>query len=232
MPGIVEHLYFDSLIYHSLSARPTTKILKDGNVEISVYKQVINRERFMLAGIIPDLAEDKFKSHYKYVDRKLGLFVPDLFVADRSISKARNDWSVRMGLYAHIHLDQKFLMDFVVKKFYWDVREQRITSKLTGEIFSPEEFFSKDGLFGAYEEVAAAILSEGRLRVKGVESFPDELPETKIPEMKPVKDWWQEFDRQATTNRARTDRIFPVAEAIKFIEEQATLSAAYMLYTE
>lgn len=232
MPGMIEHLYFDNLIYHSLSARPTTKILKDGDVEISVYKQVLNRERFMLAGIMPDLAEDKFKSHYRYIDRKLGLFVPDLFVADREISKARSDWSVRMGLYVHIHFDQIFLMDFVVKKFHWDVQGRAITSKVTGEVFSPEEFFSLDGLFGAYAEIATVLLSEGYLKMKGVESLPDELPRVNTSEMKPVKDWRQEFERQANTTRVRTDRLFSVSEAIKFIEEQATLLTAYMLYTE
>ena len=68
--------------------------------------------------------------------------------------------------------------------------------------------------------------------MKGVESLPDELPRVNMPEMKPVKDWWQEFERQVNTTRARTDRLFSVSEAIKFIEEQATLLTAYMLYTE
>lgn len=232
MPGMIEHLYFDNLIYHSLSARPTTKILKDGNVEISVYKQVLNRERFMLAGIMPDLTEDKFKAHYKYISRKIGLYVPDLRLADRMISHTWNDWSIRTGLYAHMYFDQKFVMEFLVPRFDWDTEGQKITSIATGEEFSSEQFFSLDGLFGAYAEVATALLSGGRLRAKLVENLPDDLPEVKMPEMEPVKDWRLEFERQASNVRAKTDRIFPVDEAINFIEEQATLLTAYMLYTE
>lgn len=232
MPGMIEHLYFDSLIYHSLSARPTTKLLKNGNIKLMTYKQVINRERFMLAGIMPDLADSKYKSHYKYLNQKLGMYIPDLYLADRAISRVRNDWSVRSGLYAHIYLDQKFMMNFVVPKFYWDAKHQKITSKATDKVFSADDFFSSEGLFKAYGEVATAILDRDLLKMKAIETLPDELPEVNILEMQPVWQWRDKFNYFVENRQEETNEIFSVSEAIDFIREQAVTLTAHLLYTE
>lgn len=236
MPGMIEHFYFCQLIYNSLSNRPATTLLKNGDLKLPTeYKQWLNRENFMLGGILPDMAEERNIAHCKVEHRKIrGLYVPDLYSAERQLYVSKN-WSLRMGIYAHLYLDRYFLLNFLVPKFGWDINgRHEIINCSTGEIFTVSEFFSPEGLYGAYSELNVAIINGGLLNLEAIKKLPEELPKTgiKVLDQTIAEPWQKQLEKYTTHLSERTDRIFSIDEYLEFAEKAAVRLTAEMLHME
>ncbi|MBQ6486578.1 hypothetical protein IJI76_02535 [Candidatus Saccharibacteria bacterium] len=234
MAGMIEHLYFNGLIYHSLSIRPTSKILKNGDIRLgSEFKQLLNRERFILTGILPDMAKNQFSSHFRYRTRKApGVFLPDINTAERLINRATTDWSIKMGIYSHFWFDMTFLTDFIIPRFDFRAEDCKIRNIATGELFTPEDFIRE--LRHAYSETTAALLASEKLKVKAIRSLPDEICRTTVPEFDTIVEepWKEKFKRYLENSKVEKNKLFNVEDYIRFIEDRAVTLTALMFYKE
>lgn len=221
MPGMIEHLYFCQVVCDALSARQTR-----------VYKD-LEKEMFMMGGILPDMAKEHRFSHFKVGVKKVwGLYAPDLYSAGRSMFMIRN-WSLRMGVYAHLYLDRYFVKKFLVPRFQWDMKKQgKITNLATGEVFETEQFFSSEGLYRAYGEVNSVILSKGLLDLEWVKSLPDELPSTGLAvfDEKIETSWKEQLEMNIKCVCEQTDRVLPVDDYLAFSNETARRLMAEIIY--
>ena len=236
MPGMIEHLYYSQLIYHSLSARSTTKLLKSGDVQLQTeYRQKLNRERFILAEILPDMAKSRAESHFKVrLSKVRGICVPSLDTLDAAMNLGV-DWSIRMGVYAHLFLDRSFMMNFLIPRFEWETSEGEIISKASGKVFTFRNFFSEKGLHSAYAEATKILVDSGKLKLKSVRNLPRVLPETGLEAVDDIvasESWRDRVEWYIAHAEKRTDMLFSADEYIAFIENQAATMTAQMLHRE
>ena len=233
MPGMIEHLYYDQLIYHSLSSRPTTKILKNGDAQLQTeYKQTLNRERFVLSEILPDMAISVFESHFRIRTHKAnGLFIPNV-EASESVIRHKVDWSIRMGIYAHLCLDRAFVLNFLLPRFEWNTSDGKIVSKTSGEVFKPRDFFSENGLYSAYSETTKVLVDKEKLRLKSIRNLPDTLPKTGVKAIDEIvaEPWKERLEWYIANAKEQTDQVFSAEEYIAFIENEAVNTTAQILH--
>ena len=234
MPGMIEHLFFNSSIYKNLRERPGTKLYKNGNLKIGKMKLV--RDDFMLSGILPDLAREQDLAHFKVESEEVpGLNLPDLELAERWLPK-KIGWSVGRGVYAHLYLDYHFFVDFLKPRYKWSLETNGTVQNLqTGQVFSAEQFFSSMGLYSAYGELNEVILDRGLLDVEAIRELPtDRLPKTYLDVIDFVDEqpWREQFEEYLTHRLPRTDRIFSVEEYLEFSAKMARRCAAEMLQVE
>ena len=235
MPGMVEHLYYAQLIYHSLSSRSTTKLLRNGDVQLQTeYKQKLNRERFMLAEILPDMARSRDDSHFRiHLSKAQGIRVPSLDTLSSAVA-FRVDWSMRMGVYAHLFLDRTFIVNFLVPRFEWEALEGQIFSKASGKVFTRRNFFSEEGLYSAYAEATKILVESGKLKMKSIRNLPKVLPEIGVEALDNIvsEPWRDRIEWYVAHSKSRTDSLFSADEYISFIENQAVTATAQILHME
>jgi len=236
MPGMIEHLYFCQSVYEDLAGHSKTKLLKNGNIKFMGERgRILDREKFMLGGILPDMAKEHNFSHFKVeAGRVRRLYVPDLYSAGRAM-KTMTDWSLEMGIYAHLYLDRNFILRFLIPRFEWDLKKRgEVVSKETGEIFTTQKFFSGEGLYGAYGELNFAIIKDELLDVPAIEKMSDELPKTGMSNFDEIVDepWKEQFKRYTGHLSPRTDQIFSVNEYLDFSRGLTKNLVAEMLYAE
>lgn len=194
----------------------------------------MNRERFMLAEILPDMANSVFESHARIHTHKAdGLYIPNLEYVDNKM-RCRADWSVRMGIYAHLYLDWKFVLDFLIPKFDWDISNGKITNKASGVSFGPRKFFSEDGLYQAYSETTKILVESGKLKLEPVRNLPAALPGTGLKLFDDIvaESWKERFEWYIANAREQNEQMFSVEEYIAFIENQAVNATAQILHKE
>lgn len=157
MPGIAYHCYFAKLMEKQIG-------LKDP-VIIS---------RFYQGSFIPDMfgKEGKNATHM-YKEYEYGFTVPDMDKI-RKICEPHIDNPVVLGIFCHLYLDDRFIREFLVPSFVWDVERGIIINPNTGYTATKKEFFgSKDsGLYGAYTSINPMLIKDCKL---DIDSIPEEL---------------------------------------------------------
>lgn len=225
MPGMIEHLYFCSTVCDEFIRNLQDDEKKDRTLKCFLRKgQIFSRDRFMLGGILPDLARDRNRSHWKVESRRVkGLFIPNMYDALRRLAEVKN-WSLRLGIYAHLYLDLRFIVEFLVPKFEWKMFEKGEIRHLgTGEVMSVKEFFSGKGLYGAYAEINAMILENNLLDIDSIMEIGPQAPMTGLNELDDRVDesWKNRFETYLTHQAKETNRFFPLHEYLFFSNQVA-----------
>lgn len=98
MPGILYHLSFAEEVYRNLPS----------NLQI-------DKVKFMSGNLLPDLAIDKQKSHYRKEASLKGFYIPEMEIVKKELYIPKNP--IKFGMYCHLYLDYHFIEDFLIHEF-------------------------------------------------------------------------------------------------------------------
>lgn len=205
MPGILYHLSFAEEVYRKLG----TSIQFD-------------KVDFMAGNLIPDLATDKKKSHYRKKASVDGFFVPEMELVKRDLFKLED--SIKFGMYCHLYLDYYFIEEFLIPEFIWDVEGMKVINPRTNMSWDVKTFFSHSGMYGAYTEINQLMLRDGHVSLNTVKEIPDVLPNTGIPMFDTRHDttWKAELEEYLTQKKEYTGEIFDYDRLLSCIKRIAT----------
>ncbi|MBR2460960.1 MAG: hypothetical protein IKB34_07005 [Clostridia bacterium] len=185
MPGILYHLSFAELIYQRLSTRFPE----------------LDKATFIAGNLIPDLAIDKFRSHYRVSASVEGLFRPDTEAASADLLSELD--AVKLGIFCHLYLDARFIESFLIPEFKWNREDGTVIRVADGSVRSIAEFFSDRGLYGAYTEINGLLLRDGHIDTEILDLIPDKLPECgiRVFDTRREKTWRTELNEYISENR-------------------------------
>lgn len=204
MPGILYHLSFAEEVYRKLdTVIPFNKI------------------DFMSGNIIPDLATDKMKSHYRKKASVDCFFVPEMELVKRDLFKPED--SIKFGMYSHLYLDYYFIEQFLIPEFIWDVEGMKVINPRNNMSWDIKTFFSHYGMYGAYTEINQLLVRDGHISLNSVNEIPVILPSTGIPvfDTRCDKTWKAELEEYLAQKKEYTGEIFDYDRLWSFIEEIA-----------
>ena len=209
MPGILYHLLFAKVASSGLDIR--------------------NFENFALGNLLPDSATDKRGAHYwqmpsdQYELKTVGFRVPDLALAQKALSSIENR-DLALGIFGHLYLDKRFCEELVAKKFDWNADENIIYKRWDrSQSWTPEEFFSSEGMHRGYGESNPILFEDGQLSQKEVEKLPGEIPLTGIPvldQRKPIS-WKDQLHGWLADPPRYTGKIFAYSELVGIVKKSA-----------
>ena len=143
MPGILYHLSFAEEVYRKL-----------------VPIMPLDKVSFMAGNLIPDLATDKKRSHYRKKASVDGFFVPEMELVRRDLFVPKD--SVKFGMFCHLYLDYYFIEEFLIPEFIWDVETMRVINPRNNKEWDVKTFFSHSGMYGAYTEINQLLVRDGK----------------------------------------------------------------------
>lgn len=155
MPGICYHAYFATLVKDYLC-------LGMGK------ENVVNA--FYEGNFIPDMfGKEGKKNTHMYKEYDYVFTVPDMEKIEQLCRPKFNN-PIVLGIYTHLYLDDRFIREFLVPSFTWDVENGIITNPKTGYTATKKEFFgSKDsGLYGAYTSINPLLIKECNLDINSI----------------------------------------------------------------
>jgi len=138
MPGYLYHLWFSQEVREKMTTVKPEKAA------------------LMVGSLIPDLAENKKKSHFRVPASRNGFFIPDLARVESFFQRAIKSperHPMHFGMFSHLYLDYRFIEDYLLKEYEWDSVSNCVTNKANGCKFDIDFFFSKDGLYKAYANI-------------------------------------------------------------------------------
>ena len=204
MPGILFHLSFAETVYRKLEpVMPFDKV------------------RFLEGNIIPDLAIDKHKSHYRKKASSEGFFVPNIESAKKQLFLPED--SIKFGMYCHLYLDHYFIEEFLIPQFIWNAKEMKVTNPKNDKQWDVKTFFSHSGMYGAYTEIDQLMLKDGKISVASIKQIPENLSKTglSIFDERRKKTWKEELEEYLTQEKDYTGEIFEYNELLACIEKIA-----------
>ena len=189
MPGALFHLAFVEEIYR-LSNLDWDKLT------------------FMAGNLIPDMAKNKMLSHYRISACIKGFMVPNLDAAGKDLLVF--DDALKMGMFCHLYLDHYFIKNYLIPSFMWDIDNMVICNPRNDRIWSIEDFFSCQGMYGAYSEINWLILKNGLISMDTINRIPEVLPRSGIPffDDRHEKSWKRQLDEHLSDKRDYTGEIF------------------------
>ena len=205
MPGILYHLSFAEEVYRKLApVMPLDKV------------------SFMAGNLIPDLATDKKRSHYRKKASVDGFFVPEMELVRRDLSVPKD--SVKFGMFCHLYLDYYFIEEFLIPEFIWDVETMRVINPRNNKEWDVKTFFSHSGMYGSYTEINQLLLRDGHVSVSTIEEIPEILPNTGLTvfDARREKTWKAELDEYLAQKKEYTGEIFDYNRLWSCIERIAT----------
>ena len=191
MPGILYHLSFAEEVYRKLApVMPLDKV------------------SFMAGNLIPDLATDKKRSHYRKKASVDGFFVPEMELVRRDLFVPKD--SVKFGMFCHLYLDYYFIEEFLIPEFIWDVETMRVINPRNNKEWDVKTFFSHSGMYGAYTEINQLLVRDGHVSVSTIEEIPEILPNTGLTvfDARREKTWKAELDEYLAQKKEYTGEIF------------------------
>lgn len=205
MPGILFHLSFAEKVYRKLEP----------------VKQ-LDKVRFFEGNIIPDLATDKQKSHYRREASSEGFFVPEIRLAKKELLLPED--SIKFGMYCHLYLDHYFIEDFLIPQFIWNAKEMKVTNPKNNKQWDVKTFFSHSGMYGSYTEIDQLMLKDGKISVDTIKQIPEFLPRTGLSvfDERRQKTWKKELEEYLNEEKDYTGEIFEYNELLSCIERIAT----------
>ena len=132
----------------------------------------------MAGNLIPDLAIDKQKSHYRIPASVDGFFVPKIGLAKRELFTPKD--SVNFGMYCHLYLDYYFIEEYLIPEFIWNSKNQKVINPRNCKIWDFETFFSQDGMYGSYTEINQLLIQDGHVSIDTINQIPEILPNTDL----------------------------------------------------
>jgi hypothetical protein len=191
MPGILYHLSFAEEVYRNLSI-----CMK------------LDKVNFMAGNLIPDLATDKKKSHYRKDASLNGFFVPDMELVKKELFVPENP--IKFGMYCHLYLDMHFIEDFLISEFIWDAKHMKVINPRNHMEWDIPTFISQNGMYGAYTEINQLLVRDGHVSMQTVAEIPEILPETGIAvfDKRRKKSWKTELNEYLAENKTYTGNIF------------------------
>ena len=205
MPGILYHLSFAEEVYRKLApVMPLDKV------------------SFMAGNLIPDLATDKKRSHYRKKASVDGFFVPEMELVRRDLFVPKD--SVKFGMFCHLYLDYYFIEEFLIPEFIWDVETMRVINPRNNKEWDVKTFFSHSGMYGAYTEINQLLVRDGHVSVSTIEEIPEILPNTGLTvfDARREKTWKAELDEYLAQEKEYTGEIFDYNRLWSCIERIAT----------
>lgn len=205
MPGILYHLSFAEEVYRKLApVMPLDKV------------------SFMAGNLIPDLATDKKRSHYRKKASVDGFFVPEMELVRRDLFVPKD--SVKFGMFCHLYLDYYFIEEFLIPEFVWDVERMKVINPRNNKEWDVKTFFSHSGMYGAYTEINQLLVRDGHVSVSTIEEIPEILPNTGLTvfDARREKTWKAELDEYLAQKKEYTGEIFDYNRLWSCIERIAT----------
>ena len=191
MPGILYHLSFAEEVYRKLApVMPLDKV------------------SFLAGNLIPDLATDKKRSHYRKKASVDGFFVPEMELVRRDLFVPKD--SVKFGMFCHLYLDYYFIEEFLIPEFIWDVETMRVINPRNNKEWDVKTFFSHSGMYGAYTEINQLLVRDGHVSVSTIEEIPEILPNTGLTvfDARREKTWKAELEEYLAQKKEYTGEIF------------------------
>lgn len=159
--------------------------------------------------------------------------IPDLAVANKQITHARfiSDNSlfedsdiglirvrlldinnpVKLGMYCHLYSDKLFVK-WHLSDIYRPTADGCVINTQTLKKWKTEDFFSNNGLYGAYTALNKRIIKERLVSKKLMQSIPDNLPLTgmELYDIRVLKTWREELNEyiEETKTRVVTNKVF------------------------
>lgn len=193
MPGMIYHLAFAEEIFRHMKGTTKEKV------------------QFFSGNLIPDLAMDKEKSHYKVPASFSGFKVPDMDKVKRDLYDKTN--LIKFGMYCHLYLDYYFIEEFLITEFDFNKSQNIVTNCQTGKAWDKDEFFAKatEGgiLYSGYSSINKLMIADGHVDMSIVDMLSDNLPLTgiKVFDERRKKTWREELDVYLSTNIPYTGEI-------------------------
>ncbi len=205
MPGILYHLSFAEEVYRRLGT-----IIQ------------LDKVNFMAGNLIPDLATDKNKSHYRKKASVEGFFVPEMELVKKDLLRPED--STKFGMYCHLYLDYYFIEEFLIPEFIWDIKKETVINPRNNMHWDVETFFSHSGMYGAYTEINQLMVRDGHVSLSTVKEIPEILPSTGMAvfDTRRDKTWKQELEEYLAQKKDYTGEIFDYDRLWNCIERIAT----------
>lgn len=210
MPGILYHLSFAEEVYRKLEPIMS-----------------IDKISFMAGNLIPDLATDKQRSHYRKKASVDGFFVPEMELVKRELFVPED--SIKFGMFCHLYLDYYFIEEFLIPEFIWDVERMKVINPRNNKEWDVKTFFSHSGMYGAYTEINQLMVRDGHVSISTMEEIPEILPTTGVTvfDTRREKTWKAELEEYLAQKKEYTGEIFDYNRlwnciqriAIQFIQE-------------
>lgn len=212
MPGILYHLSFAEEVYRNLGT-----VIKLDKVD------------FMAGNLIPDLATDKRKSHFRKKASVDGFFVPEMELVKRELFRPED--SIKFGMYCHLYLDYYFIEKFLIPEFIWNVKDMKVINPRNNKQWDVKTFFSHSGMYGSYTEINQLLVRDGHISLSTVKEIPEILPSTGIAvfDVRRDKTWKAELDEYLAQKKEYTGDIFDYDGLWSCIEKIATQFAQEVL---
>ncbi|MBQ9116132.1 MAG: hypothetical protein IJY04_03825 [Clostridia bacterium] len=191
MPGILYHLTFAEMVALRLK-----EVLSPAD-----------RAEFLAGNLLPDLAKNKALSHFRKPASLDGMLVPDLQKAAELMLPPHRP--LLFGAYCHLFLDASFIEEILIATFIWDKERKTVTSRESGLTVSIGEFFSDNGIYGAYTELNQLLIRDGYVSSELIDSIPDVIPKTGIEflDYRREMSWREELNGYLSEKRAYTGRL-------------------------
>lgn len=204
MPGTLEHIAFAKEVYRNMPS----------NISI-------NHTLFMVGNLIPDIASDHSKAHYRKPASIPGLFTPDMKQVKTDLYSLNN--ALFLGMYSHLYLDDKFIECFLIPEFIWDYEAMKIINPRNGMQWKPEVFFAQEGIYDSYSEINSLLLRDGHVSIKDIDEIPETPPLTGIPVFDNWKQesWKEEIYGYLAEKKPYTGNIFDYDRLWNFIKKTA-----------
>ena len=187
----------------------------------------LDKVSFMAGNLIPDLATDKKRSHYRKKASVDGFFVPEMELVRRDLFVPKD--SVKFGMFCHLYLDYYFIEEFLIPEFIWDVETMRVINPRNNKEWDVKTFFSHSGMYGAYTEINQLMVRDGHVSISTMEEIPEILPTTGVTvfDTRREKTWKAELEEYLAQKKEYTGEIFDYNRlwnciqriAIQFIQE-------------
>ena len=205
MPGILYHLSFAEEVYRNLGT-----VIQLDKVD------------FMAGNLIPDLATDKMKSHFRKKASVDGFFVPEMELVKRELFIPED--SIKFGMYCHLYLDYYFIEKFLIPEFIWNVKDMKVINPRNNKQWDVKTFFSHSGMYGSYTEINQLLVRDGHVSLSTVKKIPEILPSTGIAvfDVRRNKTWKAELDEYLAKKKEYTGDIFDYDRLWSCIEKIAT----------
>ena len=182
----------------------------------------LDKVSFMAGNLIPDLATDKKRSHYRKKASVDGFFVPEMELVRRDLFVPKD--SVKFGMFCHLYLDYYFIEEFLIPEFIWDVETMRVINPRNNKEWDVKTFFSHSGMYGSYTEINQLLVRDGHVSVSTIEEIPEILPNTGLTvfDARREKTWKAELDEYLAQKKEYTGEIFDYNRLWSCIERIAT----------
>ena len=205
MPGILYHISFAEKVYRQLD-------------EVTQFDKI----DFISGNLIPDLAIDKKRSHYRKKASVEGFYVPEMELAKKDLFLPENP--LKFGMYSHLYLDYYFIEEFLIPEFIWDIEKMKVINPKNSISWDAKTFFSHSGMYGAYTEINQLLLRDGHVSLSTISEIPDVLPSTGISvfDTRHDRTWKSELAEYLSKGKKYTGEIFDYNRLWNCIEKIAT----------